>query len=495
MQALEKKVRDPEGSSPGFGESPATGQPPLVVDLDGTLVRTDLLTESFFILLKQNPLYLFRCILWLFKGRANLKARVAERVTLDVNTLPYNEGLLRYLRRQHAEGRRLVVATAADQRLACQIADHLQLFETVLASDGTINLSGKRKRTLLSQEFGEKGFDYAGNAQRDLAVWSAARRAIVVTAKPSVQRRVSEMTPVERVFEHRKTDFTVYWHALRLHQWLKNLLVFVPLIAANRLSNTSLLAQAAVAFLAFGISASSVYLMNDLLDLSADRRHPRKRLRPLAAGELAPNTALWLIPALMGSSVILSLFLPLSFLGILVVYYGLTLAYSFYLKHIALLDVIVLASLYGLRILAGSWALGIWPSSWLLVFSTFLFLSLALVKRYGELVTMRDLGGGTAKARGYLVSDRDLLASLGSASGYVSVLVLLLYITHDSARILYEDPELIFMVCPFLLYWISHIWLAAHRGRMDDDPLVFAFRDRTSLVLILCATVIMILAA
>jgi 4-hydroxybenzoate polyprenyltransferase len=280
---------------------------------------------------------------------------------------------------------------------------------------------------------------------------------------------------------------------LRLHQWLKNLLVFVPIVMAHRFYEPDLLIKSFLAFLAFGLCASSVYLLNDLVDLTADRHHPRKRERPFAAGELSVFWGLASTPFLLGLSFLVSLALPFPFLGMLVIYYVLNLIYSFYLKGIVLLDVIVLAGLYTMRVMAGSASITVWPSAWLLAFSTFLFLSLALVKRYAELVTM-EAETGYVQVRGYQIIDKELLASLGSGSGYVAVLVLALYISSGVAEIHYTRHHLIWLLCPLLLYWISYVWLIAHRGAMHDDPLVFTIKDRASRIVILLAAVVLLLA-
>jgi 4-hydroxybenzoate polyprenyltransferase len=467
--------------------------PPLVVDLDGTLVMTDLLLESFFTLIKQNPLYLFILPFWLLKGRAFLKQQISQRVTLEVSLLPYHPKFLDYLKVQWAQGRRLVLATAADGRIARQVADYLQLFDMVLASDGTINLSGPYKRERLVTEFGKKSFDYAGNSRRDLVIWSLARKAILVNPTRSLSRMAARGAEIEQVFESRKSWLGLYLRALRLHHWLKNLLVFAPLVMAHRFFEMDLLLKAFLAFLAFGLCASSVYLVNDLLDLPSDRHHPRKRQRPFAAGELLLLWGLASIPLLLGLSLLVSLALPLPFLEMLGIYFVLNLAYSFYLKRIALLDVIVLAGLYTMRLMAGSASVAIWPSSWLLAFSTFLFLSLALVKRYAELVTLKA-ETGHVQVRGYQIIDKELLASLGSGSGYAAVLVLTLYISSGVAEIHYTRHLLIWLLCPLLLYWISYVWLIAHRGGMHDDPLVFTVGDPVSRILILLAAVVLLLA-
>ena len=451
---------------------------PLAVDLDGTLIKTDLLIESLLILIKRNPLYAFLIPVWIGRGKAHLMRQIGRLVTLDVSSLPYHLELLMYLKTQHEQGRRLILATASDERIARQIGGYLHIFDHILASDGVVSLTGPRKRDRLVDEFGEMGFDYAGNDRRDLVVWEAARNAIVVTSSPRIRNLAGRKSHVVQVFESRKGGGILYLRAFRLHQWLKNLLIFIPLLASHRILEPALLGRASLAFIAFGFCSSSVYVLNDLLDLADDRRHPRKRYRPFAAGELSLLSGLGAAAVLLGISTLLSLLLPYAFLEMLMVYYGLTLAYSFYLKHVFMMDVIVLAALFTVRIMTGSAAVHIWPSHWLSAFSMFFFISLALVKRYAELVVVKNERGEQAGVRGYMVSDRELLAAMGGASGFVSVLVLVLYISSKAAQVLYVNRRAIWLVCPFLLFWISYIWLIAHRGEMHDDPLVFALKDR-----------------
>jgi 4-hydroxybenzoate polyprenyltransferase/phosphoserine phosphatase len=467
---------------------------PLAVDLDGTLVRTDVLVESVIVLLKRQPLFLFAMLAWLLRGAAHLKAQVARRVELDAATLPYRGAVLQYLQGERAAGRRLVLATGADERVARRIADRLGLFEAVLASDGKVNLSGERKRARLVAEFGEKGFDYLGSGRRDLPVWGSARRAVVVGPADRLCRRAARLAVVERVADPRAGAARDYLRALRMHHWLKNLLVFTPLVTSHRIADPALFGQASIAFVAFGLCASSVYLLNDLADLAADRHHPRKRERPLASGKVSMGVAVAAIPGLLAAALAVSLALPAIFPAVIAGYFVLNVAYSLRLKSVAILDVLVLAALYTLRIVAGSAAVDIWPSAWLLAFSMFLFLSLALVKRYAELMAMRAVEGAQAKARGYRLEDAELLASLGGGAGYLAVLVLALYIDSASSHALYSRQGLLWVLCFLLLYWVSYLWLMAHRKRMHDDPLVFALRDPVSRTLLLLMAVAVVAA-
>jgi 4-hydroxybenzoate polyprenyltransferase len=454
------------------------GPPALVVDLDGTLLRTDLLSESLLALIKQTPSCMFRLPIWLLKGKAHFKREIARRVSLEVGSLPFREELLDYLKTQRAEGRTIVLATGSDGQIAQQVADHLKLFDLVLASDGTTNLSAEAKKNRLVSEFGEQGFDYAGDNRRDLVIWASARNAIVVNPDSRLRSRVGKLARVDRLFEEERKGFLDHLKPLRLQHWVKNLLVFAPLLAAHRSNEIALVGDALLAFLAFGCFASAGYVMNDLLDLPADRHHPRKRYRSFAAGDLPLSYGLWMIPALVGLGCLIGTLVSPAFLAVACIYLGLSFTYSLHVKKIALLDVTVLAGLYTLRIIAGSASVAIWPSPWLLAFSTFLFFSLALVKRYSELTVNHS------KARGYELSDQELLASMGIASGYVAILVLALYINTATAHILYQRYRLLWFLCPLLLYWISHIWLSAHRGQMSDDPLVFATTNRTSRILV-----------
>jgi len=463
---------------------------PLCVDLDGTLIRSDLLFESALSLLRRNPFYVFVFALWLLRGRAHLKREIARRAEVDPATLPYDERVVDWLREQQGQRPR-VLCTASDAALANGVAQHLGLFDDVLASDGTRNLAGSHKADALRERYGDKGFDYAGNEYRDLHIWKHARRAVVVNGGGGLARAAGDCCEVERVFEARGGGLRTWVKALRLHQWLKNLLVFLPLFTSHRVLETTTTLHCILAFLAFGLCASGVYLLNDLFDLDADRRHPRKRLRPFAAGTLPLWSGLVAAPLLTIAGLAVAATLSLPFAGVLLCYYALTLAYSLRLKRIVMLDVVVLAALYTVRIIGGAVVIGGGLSFWLLAFSMFLFLSLAMLKRYTELHTLIGSGKSEASGRGYAVDDIALIQSLGGASGYMSVLVLALYINSTASEALYRHPQVLWLLCPLLLYWISRVWLIAHRGQMHDDPIVFALVDRVSrVILALCAIVV-----
>lgn len=467
---------------------------PLVVDLDGTLVKTDTLWEAIFALAKQNIFNLFLLPIWLLKGKAQFKQEIAERVDLDVTIVPYNRPFLNYLKEQKAQGRHLILATASNIKFAEQVAKCLGIFDAVVASDASTNLSGRYKLHALVSRYGEKGFDYAANSAIDLLIWVEARKGILVNASRSTQVRAGKLVDIEKIFTEPSPFPAAYLNALRLHQWFKNLLIFVPLVLAHQVQEPKLLLQAGLAFLSFGLCASSVYLLNDLLDLTSDRHHPIKRHRPLAAGILPIQDGVFLIPLLLLAAFVSAAWLPPLFLATLSLYYGFTLAYSIKLKQMILIDVLVLAGLYTIRLLAGGAAVSVPLSSWLLAFSMFLFFSLALVKRYSDLLTIRQQNRTLIPGRGYGVDDIDTLASFGVSSGYLAVLVMALYINSESVTLLYNRPERLWLVCPLLLYWISRIWLLTRRGQMHHDPVVFAITDRQSYWLCLGGLIILWLA-
>jgi len=465
---------------------------PLCVDLDGTLIKSDLLWESLVRLLQRNPLYLIAAVVWWSGGRAALKQQLARRVAVDPAHLPYHEPFLEYLRAQRAAGRRLLLVTASDRALAALVAEHVGLFDEVLASDGQTNLRGRNKGAHLAGRFGERGFDYAGNSSVDLPVWARAREALVVNAPAGLVARARQLGTVGGVFPGAGgVPVAAAIRALRPHQWVKNLIIFVPLITSHKINQLPLALDALSAFIAFSLCASGVYLVNDLCDLDADRVHPAKRERPFAAGALPLQAGLIGAPLLLAAGLLGAWCLAPACGAVAALYLVLTTAYSCGLKRLALVDVFCLAGLYTLRLVAGHESTGVAYSAWLLVFSMFLFLSLALVKRFVELSTPRAKEAGAVHGRGYLPGDAPLVSSLGAASGFMAVLVLALYVNSQEVRALYAQPLLLLLVCPLMLYWISRVWLKAHRAEMHDDPIVFAIRDPISyLVGALCLLVL-----
>jgi 4-hydroxybenzoate polyprenyltransferase/phosphoserine phosphatase len=464
------------------------------VDLDGTLVRTDMLFETLVAALRRNPLVALALPFWLARGRAHLKRQLALRGALDPATLPYDEAVLEFLRREHAAGRRLVLATASDEHIARDIARHLGIFEGVVASDGERNVKAAEKARRLAEAYGDRGFDYMGDGVADLPVWSRARTAYVVAPGPELPARAAASGASIRHIERRRGAPWPLLRALRPHQWAKNLLVFVPLFTAHRLNDGAAFAAAALAFAAFCLAASATYLVNDLVDLEHDRRHHGKRQRALAAGELPLWVGTVLAPQLLLLAFVIALPLPPVFLAELACYVAVTTAYSLWLKRIVLVDVFTLAGLYTVRILAGAAAIEVPVSHWLLVFSLFMFLSLALAKRHAELSGHARREVEETPGRGYCAADRALVGIFGAASGQLSVLVFALYITSPEVHALYTRPPLLWIACPIFLFWTARVWLLAYRDALHEDPVIFALRDPVSLALG-AATVATVLAA
>ncbi|MFM7026313.1 MAG: UbiA family prenyltransferase [Limnohabitans sp.] len=461
---------------------------PLVVDLDGTLIFTDLLVETANAHITSKPGAAFALLRWWRQGRDQLKLGLAQSTSIDVSALPFNEPLLNWLRTQKSAGRTLVLATASAAPLAQQVANFLApLFDEVLATEPGVNLKSHAKAQRLVERFGSGHFDYVGNHQDDLPIWTHARQAHVVTHSRSLLDRVRGLTEIGQVFEpERPSRWRIWAKALRVHQWVKNLLVIVPLLTAHAYTQAGALSAIGLAFGAFSLTASAVYLLNDLVDVQDDRHHHRKRHRPFASGQLSLLTGWMAWPLLLGLAFALSSLLPSAFVAALLCYFLLTLAYSFVFKEMAIWDVLLLAMLYTMRIIAGSAAVDVALSFWLLLFSMFLFLSLALIKRFSELFLARQRGQtGALRGRGYQPDDLELVSSLGASSGLISILVLGLYIQDSRTAALYPAPQMLWLACPALLVWLMRAWLIAHRGAMHDDPILFALKDRTSWLILI----------
>lgn len=465
---------------------------PLCVDLDGTLVKSDTLVDSIFALLRQEPSSALRLPLWLMKGKVGFKAEIAERVQLAPETLPYNKPLVEFLQEQYHGGRSIYLATASDERQARAIAEHLGIFVGVIATNGAKNLAGKAKLEAMQAALPDGAFDYIGNASPDKVILQNAQHAMLANPSAGLASSLANQgKQVERVFEDRRSKGKALLKAVRVSQWPKNVLLFVPMLLAHVLFDRSKLMAGLIGFFCFSFAASGTYILNDLLDLDADRRHAQKRNRPFAAGDLSGKAGAALMVLLFAAAAVLARFEPSRFLICLGLYFVTTLAYSFVLKRMALVDVLTLAGLYTVRIIAGSAATHVPLSPWFQTFSLFFFLSLAIVKRYAELHNLRQAGSTPRNGRGYHVDDIEQLRSFGTASGYASVVVFSLYINNPDIYHLYSHPHWLWLMAPLLIYWISRIWLLAHRGELDEDPVVFALTDRWSPLFALCALVIL----
>ena len=451
----------------------------LVVDLDGTLLKSDMLHESFWNAFAQRASTPVKSVTQLLNGKAALKSYLASEAVIDMASLPYDHEVIKYINEHRANGGKVALVTATHQLLADQIAQHLEIFDEVHGSNNGVNLKGVVKAKFLVDLFGRENFCYVGDAFADMPVWKVAAKAITVNASGAVRRKVEALgKPVEHL-ETMSRSWGSYFKALRPHQWLKNILIFVPMLAAHNLDLSSFLSSC-LAFVAFALIASSVYVVNDLLDLNSDRVHPRKRSRSFASGAIAivHGSQIALLCFLIGFAI--AALLGSMFLIVIVAYYMTTLAYSLAFKRKIIIDICVLAVLYTMRIFAGGAASGIDLSIWLLAFSVFFFLSLAAVKRQAELVDLVKRKEIIISGRGYEAHDLPIIAMISVASGYISVLVMMLYINSPDITILYQTPEILWGVCCILLYWLTRTIMLTHRGRMHDDPVIFAAKDRIS---------------
>lgn len=469
---------------------------PLVVDLDGTLTPADTLAEGTMKLIRQSPKYLLWLPIWLLRGRAGFKSSLAEHASVSPALLPYNEPFLAWLRVEKERGRRIVLATAAHHTIAEGVAQHLGLFDEVIATTPGTNLKGEAKLRAIRLLVGDE-FLYAGDSSADLPIWKASGKAILVGADGRTGRAARAAVPVEREFSlglRLSGKLRLWMRALRVHQWLKNLLLFVPLLTAFSFLEPGKIWPLLLAFLSFSLAASATYVVNDLWDLESDRHHPRKRLRPFASAELPILHGLAMAAVAMLAALGLAALVSTNFLLILLLYVAMTSCYSWALKKIALVDVLMLSLLYTLRIQAGAVTLQVPTSSWLLAFSVFIFLSLALVKRCSELVQLAQDGGTSTQGRDYRVGDLTVLWPLGVGAALSAVVVLGLFISAPETQARYLSPNLLWLAAFGLIFWQAHMWIKTTRGEMHDDPVVFAIKDRGSRLTVL-AIVGVVLAA
>ena len=452
---------------------------PLVADLDGTIIKTDILYESLLMLLKKNPLYVFFIPFWLLKGKSFIKQMVVDRVDIRVENLPYNDDVIEFIKEEKHKGRKIYLATASHEIPAKKMADYLGIFDGVFATVKEHNLLSMNKTKRLITEFGEHGFDYIGDSGNDIHVWKSARHVYMVNPSNKTKNAV-ENSRIERIFSYPSSKIKLLIKQIRVYQWIKNILIFMPMLMAHKFLDLDSYLKAILAFFSFSLTASFVYVLNDLLDLESDRKHPRKKNRPIASGNMQVREGLMLLPFLLIAGVALAFFVNTNFVILLLSYLVLTSAYSFKLKKFYIIDIMVLSSLYTIRLIGGGLAVDVAISTWLLAFSLFIFLSLAVVKRYTEVRVMIQENKEKTAGRGYLITDESLLSSLGIGSGLISVLIFLLYADSPEVMHLYETPEFFYGVAPFLLYWLMRIWFKAHRGEMNDDPIVFTARDPVS---------------
>lgn len=467
----------------------ATEDLPLVVDLDGTLFASDLLIECYLALTAAHPIKAFTSLAHLRHGRAQFKSALAAFELIEVGAAPLNAPVVDYLVREKARGRAIYLVTASDDRLAQAAARRFDFIDQAFGSDGVTNLSGRAKAEHLVERFGAGKFEYIGNSHADLAVWAVAGRRVATNASAGLVRALRRLDPEAQVLGGSEAGDRrrAMVRALRPHQWAKNALVFVPLIAAHRFDLASA-APTIASFVALCMAASSAYLVNDLLDLQHDRTHRTKRNRPIASGRASLLHAAGLAPALALGAAAIATISPFLLLTVFI-YYVSTMVYSMKIKRMLLIDIFTLSFLYCVRVGAGSAASQILPSPWLVSFCLFLFLGLATIKRLTELIGLgvdKPLSG-----RAYQRSDIQPLAALATAAGFSAAIVLSLYINSPMTAELYARPFLLWLLCPIFLFWNMRMLLLSMRDQVHDDPLVFALTDKTSVIIVfMCAVVL-----
>ena len=467
----------------------------LAIDLDGTLTLVDTFYESVLKLLFVKPFLVLLFPVWLLAGKADFKAKISNLIPFNPESIPYNTDLIEWIRHEKAQNREIALCTASDISIAKAVSTHLGIFDHVIGSDENVNNSGLNKRAILDSRFGERGYDYAGNSIDDVDVWAGCNKAIFVAVSQQVESKALQICHVVKKFPRPRITLSSWRKFFRIEQWVKNLLLFVPIFAAHKLANMDALFPLLPAFLSFSLCASAGYILNDLSDLESDRRHPYKCNRPLAAGVIPVKYALLLVTLCVLSAFFIGSAVGSLFVLCLFAYFGSTALYSFVFKRYIILDCIFLAGLYVLRIIGGGIAANIIPSFWLLAFSSFIFLSLAFQKRYAEINVHISNNNDHVSGRGYRISDAPVLQIMGITSGYASVLLLSLYLNSEKVKSLYSQPDLIWIALPLLLFWISRLWLKAHRGEIYEDPVVYALQDRGSLLLILFSVSVFLIAA
>ena len=466
----------------------------LFVDLDGTLIKSDLLFECLVPIIKNYFYALFLAPFWLLKGKAYLKDKFSDLVSINPEILPYNNNVLEYIRKEKENGSKIILATASNIKLAKSISDYLGIFDDVIASSKEENLKGKNKlnkiKLYIENNNTNKEFSYIGDSEADVKIFNETNIPIVVGNKNVFNKIKSKNDKTS--FVDGENDFSLkkFFKMIRTYQWVKNFLIFLPLILAHKFLDVNLLLKALVAFFSFSFLASSVYIINDIMDVESDRIHPSKKNRPIASGAVKISSALKVAFILMPLSFIISIFLGKEFLFVLLTYFITTSCYSFYLKKIMLVDILILSLLYTVRIFAGGVALNIYLSPWLFMFSMFFFFSLACAKRYSELYAVRNNLQDEIKGRGYQAQDLEQIQIFGSSSGYIAILIFALYIQSDISMKLYKTPSFFWALCPIMLYWISRVWLLSHRGQMTQDPIIFALKDKVSYVVLILSIII-----
>ena len=456
----------------------------IIVDLDKVLVVSNTVLEEFILFIKKNPLRILHVFFWFIRGKQYFSKRLGSEVELNVKSLPYNKDLVEYLNVHSRNARVYLVSRSGEAKLRL-IADYLKLF------DGyeSLNIKDSKMLEYLTSQYGED-FYYISSSSKGVKIWKKMGKGMEIKSV-SLFRLSSNKVDL---IKNKKSFLKIFFKQIRLFQWTKNFLVFLPAFLAYQFFDKESWGELMSAFLSFSLCASGVYILNDLVDLSADRNHFKKRERPLASGDFSIELALWLMPILLTSSVLIGFTINKFFLFCLLAYFVLTTLYTFHLKSTLLLDSTLIAILYTLRVFAGSQAAQIEISNWLLIFSIFFFFGLALVKRYSEIYNVQHIGKQKLRERGYFSQDLTMVGQIGSGTSLLSIVVMALYIQSEAKLVHYSRFQYLYFIIPILLYFVARIWILASRGVIKEDPFVFLVKDKVSYIVGFSVVIILFLS-
>jgi len=466
----------------------------LVVDLDQSLLKIDLFKEVLAVSLINNPRVFFKTILLAIYNKAKAKDFLAKNTKIVYDTLPYDNLVIDIIANYRAKGFQILLATGAPKEYALPIAKHLGLFDNVIATDENKNNVGGEKLEAIRKTIGDD-FIYLADSKKDLPIWLHCKKAILV-GKNNVLQKEFKKNGVEIIDEinTRKSFLAIIAKQLRIHQWSKNILVFVPAIAGHSLFEEGIFFEIFLAFCTFCLISSGIYIINDIHDIDSDRKHPINKDRPITSGQLPVNLALFISMIMFIIGAMLTLGLGFLFSIVISSYILLNIIYTCYIKQVIILDLILLMTFYTIRLLAGYVSLAVLPSPWLLSFSIFLFFSLGLLKRYIEIILLQEKNVVTISGRGYSLKDSNILMTMGVSSSIIAGLVLLLYTGSENVTVLYNRPIILIALVPIYLYWITWMWLMAERGKMESDPVIFAVKNKSTYIVLACLIIVGILA-
>ena len=465
----------------------------LFVDLDKTLIKSDFLLESFVRYFSQNifaPILCFGVLIT--KGKVGLKKFLSNKSQISIENLPYDQQVLDaiYQWKENCPQEKVILISATDQNIIEQIACHLKCFDAWYGTENE-NLKSEIKLKKIKDLTGDASFSYIGDSFADLVIWERAKKCYLVNPTKSLVKSVTKINDSIEIIVSKKSNlFSEIIKTIRVHQWVKNLLIFIPTILSLQ-PFVDLLGDLVSGFFAFSFIASAFYILNDLFDIENDRVHHSKKNRAFASGSLSINQGFFIFILLIAVAILISISLPQAFQLLLLLYAVATFTYSKYLKKLVIFDILTLSALYLLRVITGGALVELTISNWLLTFSVFFFLFLASVKRWVEL---DKLNAEVVTGRGYQISDKSFIANLSYFSGLISILVICLYIESQQALTLYNQSKILWLTPIILLYWVLETLFKVERGQIDEDPVKYALKSKTSYMALIGFIIIFLLS-